>query len=133
MVKSLFPAKRSFFKENAGRLTVFFILVSTIMACASKTAPVAQIRPEPAVSAIRFFQNVISPVDGDRCRMLPSCSEYADQSITKHGWITGWIMGCDRLIRCGGDEMHGSELTVRGPELYCNDPVSGNDFWWCPR
>lgn len=73
---------------------------------------------------------MISPVDGDRCSMVPSCSDYALQAIEKHGFLMGWIMGCDRLMRCGHDELYRSETLVRGGEVYCVDPVSNNDFWW---
>ena len=83
-----------------------------------------------ALSAIHTFQTVISPVDGDRCYMVPSCSAYACQAIEKHGFFMGWIMTCDRLMRCGHDELYRSETLVRGEEISCLDPVENNDFWW---
>ena len=34
---------------------------------------------------IRFYQLVISPVIGPRCRYTPTCSEYAIEAIERHG------------------------------------------------
>lgn len=83
-----------------------------------------------ALSSIHFFQDVISPVDGDRCMMLPSCSAYTETAIKKHGFLMGWIMGCDRLMRCGHDELYRSEVLIAGGQSYSVDPVENNDFWW---
>jgi len=52
---------------------------------------------------ITFYQRVISPIDGDRCPMEPSCSAYGAQAISGHGLIRGGLMTADRLIRCGFD------------------------------
>lgn len=48
---------------------------------------------------IWFHQNVISPVDGPRSHFKPSSSNYMLQAIEKHGFFTGYLMGCDRLLR----------------------------------
>ncbi|WP_022663771.1 membrane protein insertion efficiency factor YidD [Desulfospira joergensenii] len=79
---------------------------------------------------IRFYQEHISPIDGARCPMHPTCSEYAGKAIQKHGPVLGWIMACDRLVRCGRDEVRLSRhVWVRG-ETKVFDPVENNDFWW---
>ena len=52
------------------------------------------------VSPIRVYQRVISPLIGPRCRFYPSCSEYAAQSILRHGAIRGIYLGVRRLLRC---------------------------------
>lgn len=79
---------------------------------------------------IRFYRTVISPADGSRCPMYPTCSTYARQVFEKHGPILGWIMTCDRLVRCGRDEARLSpHIAVEsGKAVY--DPVEANDFWW---
>ena len=79
---------------------------------------------------IRFYQEYISPADGDRCPMHPTCSEYARQAIEKHGLVMGWIMACDRLARCGRDEVRLSEKIRVNRETKVYDPVENNDFWW---
>ena len=79
---------------------------------------------------VRFYQEHISQVDGDRCPMAPSCSSYARQAIDKHGIVIGWVMACDRLVRCGRCEVKLSpKVMIKGRE-YVYDPVSANDFWW---
>ncbi len=53
-----------------------------------------------AHGAIRVYQLTLSSVMGRECRYLPSCSEYADQAIGRHGlWAGGW-MGFARICRC---------------------------------
>jgi uncharacterized protein len=38
---------------------------------------------------------------GRQCRYLPTCSEYTDDAIQKHGlWAGGWT-GLARICRCG--------------------------------
>jgi putative membrane protein insertion efficiency factor len=51
--------------------------------------------------AIRGYQLTLSGLMGRQCRHLPSCSEYTDEAILRHGlWAGGWI-GFARLCRCG--------------------------------
>lgn len=50
-----------------------------------------------------FYDTFVSPIDGERCRMSPSCSHYSRQAIKKRGWLKGILMTLDRLQRCGYD------------------------------
>ncbi len=79
---------------------------------------------------IKFYQDHISAVDGDRCHMHPSCTVYANNAIKKHGFLIGWMMACDRLVRCGRDEKKISAAIVRDNQHYIYDTVDANDFWW---
>lgn len=49
---------------------------------------------------IRLYQRVISPLVGPHCRFQPSCSEYARQSLVRHGLVRGTVRGLKRLLRC---------------------------------
>lgn len=50
--------------------------------------------------AIRGYQLTFSALVGRQCRHWPSCSEYTDEAIQKHGvWAGGW-MGLARICRC---------------------------------
>ncbi len=49
---------------------------------------------------IRSYQLTLSSIMGRQCRYLPTCSEYTDEAIQRHGlWGGGW-MGFARICRC---------------------------------
>lgn len=53
-----------------------------------------------AHGAIRAYQLSLSAVMGRQCRHLPTCSEFTDEAIRRHGvWAGGW-MGLARICRC---------------------------------
>jgi len=84
----------------------------------------------PMAVALAFFRKTVSRADGRRCMMYPSCSHYSAQAFDKHGFITGWIMTSDRLLRCGRDEKRIAEQIIIDKQVYVFDPLQRNDFWW---
>lgn len=52
-----------------------------------------------AEALIGFHQDIISPADGPRSHYLPSSSQYTLESMRRYGFVTGFFMGCDRLMR----------------------------------
>lgn len=82
------------------------------------------------IGLFRFYKQYISSADGNRCGMYPSCSSYGQEAVKKHGLFIGWIMTCDRLIRCGRDETKLSQSISSSNKLLTVDPVAANDFWW---
>jgi putative membrane protein insertion efficiency factor len=49
---------------------------------------------------IRAYQLTLSSLVGRQCRHLPTCSDYVDEAIAKHGiWAGGWV-GFSRICRC---------------------------------
>jgi len=49
---------------------------------------------------IRVYQLTLSSFLGRQCRYLPTCSQYTDLAILRHGlWAGGW-MGAARICRC---------------------------------
>ncbi len=42
----------------------------------------------------------------------------------------GWIMSCDRLMRCGRDTSTLSKKIIINSKIVVSDPVEANDFWW---
>ena len=53
-----------------------------------------------ASTGFRLYQTMISPAQGDVCNFLPSCSNFAKESIEKYGILWGSFMASDRLLRC---------------------------------
>ncbi len=84
----------------------------------------------PVLSSIHYYRKYISSAIGNHCPMYPSCSMYCIEAFKKHGFIMGWIMTSDRLIRCGRDELKLSPPIWTDGRKRCYDPVSNNDFWW---
>lgn len=70
---------------------------------------------------IRLYQRYISPVDGSRCPMYPSCSQFAIQAIKQRGTM-GIVMTFDRLLRCGRD-LGDYPLTFKDGRTLSYDPV----------
>jgi uncharacterized protein len=53
--------------------------------------------------AIAFHQETISPADGPRSHFKPSSSQYTLEAIQKYGFLHGYFLGCDRLMRENSD------------------------------
>jgi uncharacterized protein len=81
------------------------------------------------LSPITFYQRFISLAVGNRCQMSPSCSTYSKEAFNAHGFFLGWIMTCDRLMRCGRDETRLSPEILTPDGRLTLDPLSGNDSW----
>ena len=114
-------------------LTLLFLLCLSGCAhkgAAGKGSPACL---NPLTALIRFYQgplNHLKAVKRSECPMYPGCSSYSLHCLKEHGIILGWLMTCDRLIRCGRDELkYSPEIYVYGKKK-CYDPVDNNDFWW---
>ena len=59
--------------------------------------------PRPAwwlQQALAGYRRFVSPLLGNRCRYLPTCSEYAYEAIGERGVIAGSWLAARRLARC---------------------------------
>lgn len=70
---------------------------------------------------ILFHQKILSPVDGPRSHFRPTSSQYMLLAMRRHGFIKGYIMGCDRLLRENREEW-----------VYRKITINGEDFKWDP-
>lgn len=49
---------------------------------------------------IRWYQWIVSPYLGPRCRFYPSCSQYAHEAVGRFGILIGGFLAVKRLLRC---------------------------------
>ncbi len=49
---------------------------------------------------VKFYQTLISPIIGPKCRYTPTCSHYMLEAIEIHGAWHGSIIGIKRILRC---------------------------------
>ncbi len=52
------------------------------------------------IGLIKFYKFFLSPLFGQNCRFLPSCSEYFIECIKVHGSIKGLYLGFKRIAKC---------------------------------
>ena len=73
---------------------------------------------------LRGYQLTLSGLVGRQCRHLPTCSEYADEAIQRHGlWAGGWI-GFARICRCGPGGTSGLDFVP--------DALPASSAWYKP-
>jgi len=61
----------------------------------------------PFVLFIRVYQLIISPMLGSNCRFIPTCSEYAMESLKEYGLIKGIFLSIKRIGKCHPWGSHG--------------------------
>ena len=49
---------------------------------------------------IKTYKYLISPLIGNRCRFLPTCSEYFIEAVKTQGLIRGFKLGSKRILKC---------------------------------
>ncbi|MBP0117917.1 MAG: membrane protein insertion efficiency factor YidD [Candidatus Nitrotoga sp.] len=52
------------------------------------------------IRLIGVYQYLLSPLMPPSCRFTPSCSQYARESIARHGAVRGTWLSVRRVIRC---------------------------------
>ena len=63
---------------------------------------------------IKFYKYFISPLLGNRCRYIPSCSEYSIESLRNHGLLKGSYMSLKRILSCRPGGGHGYDPVPKG-------------------
>ena len=54
----------------------------------------------PLILLIRGYQIIVSPMLGSNCRFMPTCSEYALESLKTYGLIKGTYLTIKRIGKC---------------------------------
>ena len=75
-----------------------------------------------SATIINFHQTIISPADGPRSNFYPSSSQYALDAINKYGFLKGYLLGCDRLIRENSDPWYYPTIKINNV-IMKYDPV----------
>ena len=52
------------------------------------------------IGCVKFYKYFISPFFVNKCRYLPTCSEYFIESLKVHGLVTGLNLGIRRVFSC---------------------------------
>ena len=55
---------------------------------------------EIKINLIKIYKYIVSPLLGDNCRYMTSCSDYYIESLKKHGLQKGSCMGVRRILSC---------------------------------
>ena len=72
------------------------------------------------INLIKTYKFVISPMLGNSCRYLPTCSEYSIEALKTYGLIEGSLMSFKRILSChpikflgGGDGFDPVKKNIR--------------------
>ena len=52
------------------------------------------------IGLIKLYKIIISPLIGNNCRYLPTCSDYFIDCLNEYGLIKGFIKGTKRILSC---------------------------------
>lgn len=119
---------------NNTNLMILWATITILSGCATQQiGSQSDLNAGPAAAVLSAYRgplNSLSGVRGSQCPMFPSCSEYMRQAIEKHGAAKGWVMGTERLMRCGHEDLRQVKtVRIKGVnKIY--DPLDHNDFWW---
>ncbi len=70
-----------------------------------------------------FYKKILRKMIHQCCNFMPTCSQYAWDSIVEFGWLFGGILAFKRLLRCNPRRKAGLDY----PKLNLN----GNYKWKC--
>jgi len=55
---------------------------------------------EIPITLIKLYKFLVSPLLGQNCRYVPSCSQYSIESLRQHGVIYGLYLTVKRIVSC---------------------------------
>jgi hypothetical protein len=86
---------------------------------------------KPAQWVIAFYRSQISPAIGERCSLVPSCSEYTVQALRRHG-LLGLTIYADRGVREPDVVARKKTWVKTGSRWRYADPLDDHDWWLKP-
>jgi len=78
--------------------------IAALLAWDLTRPPASQWTAWSVIGAIHAYQRTCAPFArslGARCRFTPTCSQYAETVIRRHGIVAGGLRTARRLLRCG--------------------------------
>ncbi|MBT5031088.1 MAG: membrane protein insertion efficiency factor YidD [Proteobacteria bacterium] len=60
----------------------------------------SKIAVTPFIVLLKLYKLIVSPWLGERCRFSPSCADYAQESLSQHGFLRGALFTVKRIARC---------------------------------
>ena len=52
------------------------------------------------IKIIKGYKYLISPLIGNSCRYLPTCSEYSIEALKTYGFLKGAFLSLKRILSC---------------------------------
>ena len=52
------------------------------------------------IKFIKAYKFLISPLLGNSCRYIPTCSEYSIDALKEHGFFKGLFISIKRILSC---------------------------------
>mgnify|MGYP003682164531 FL=1 len=70
------------------------------------------------IKIIKIYKFLISPLLGNSCRYLPTCSEYSIDALKTYGFFKGFFLSMKRILSChpwgsGGFDPVKKEMRVK--------------------
>ena len=70
------------------------------------------------IVAIKVYRFLVSPLLGNSCRYLPTCSEYSIEALKTFGFFKGLFLSIKRILSChpwkdGGYDPIKKEIKVK--------------------
>ena len=70
------------------------------------------------IKLIKCYKFLISPILGQSCRYLPTCSEYSIEALKTYGFFKGLLLSIKRVLSChpwgqGGFDPVKKEMKVK--------------------
>jgi len=70
------------------------------------------------IKVIKIYKFLISPLLGNSCRYLPTCSEYSIDALKTYGFFKGFFLSIKRILSChpwgsGGFDPVKKEMKVK--------------------
>ena len=73
------------------------------------------------LAVLRAYKWAVSPMFLPACRYVPTCSEYAMESVERYGVLRGGMKAAWRVLRCHPLAKGGVDPVVKAPLLKTRD------------